>query len=178
MPNQSITSTVVITLDPGLTAGGMVTLPVHVSDQDHAIQFVTAARLTINSPAIAFDLEPNRASIRPGGVVTWTLVARNQGVDAPAALITALLPFNQLIVSGSVTYNTGLASVVSDTVLWNGAISTGHSLTLTYQMRALSVLSDHVYYGGAAASDGVDVWQTGNWLTVAPYKIYLPLIRK
>ncbi|HET7377116.1 MAG TPA: carboxypeptidase-like regulatory domain-containing protein, partial [Anaerolineae bacterium] len=177
-PNQSITSTVVIKLDPGLTAGDIVTLPVRVSDQDHAIQFVTAARLTINSPAFAFDLRPNRASIRPGGVVAWTLVARNHGVDAPAAQITALLPFNQLIVSGSLTYNAGFASVMSDTVLWHGAISTGHSLTLTYQMRALSVLSDHVYYGGAAVSAGADVWQTGNWLTVAPYKTYLPLMRK
>ncbi|HZY43734.1 MAG TPA: S8 family serine peptidase [Anaerolineae bacterium] len=178
LPNQSITATVVITLATDLNAGDVVTLPVQFVDQDHALQFVSTARLAIDAPAFAFDLQPSSASIRPHDLITWTLTARNFGLDAPVAVITDLLPFNQTIVSGSLAYDSGSASYLSGTIRWNGSISAGQSITLSYQMSGPLVFSDHVYYAGAVMSDGSDVWQAGNWLTVQPYQSYLPIVRK
>ncbi len=175
LPNQSITATLVMTLAAGLSAGNVVTLPVQFVDQDHALQFVSMARLTIDAPAFAFDLQPSSISIRPHEIMTWTLTAHNLGIDAPAAIMTDLLPFNQTIVSGSVAYASGAASYLSGTIRWGGSISAGASITLSYQMSGPQVF---VYYADAVLSDGSDVWQTGNWLTVQPYQSYLPIVRK
>jgi subtilisin family serine protease len=178
LPHQSLTSTIVITLNANLNAGDVVTLPIHFSDQDHALQFVKTARVTIDRPTFKFDLNPTIPLVRPYELVTWTLVARNHGIAAPTALITALLPFSQSIVSGSLAYNSGTATYVTDTILWNGSISTGQSITLTYQMRAPFITATRTYYGGAVLDDGLDVWQIGNWVTLQPYQSYLPLVRK
>jgi len=178
LAHQSITATFVFTLDTNLSAGDVVTLPVQFSDRDHVLHFVNTARLTIDRPTFAFDLSPINSWVRPGELMTWTLVARNQGVGAPAVLITALLPFNQTIVSGTLAYQSGAATYLTDTIWWQGSISTGQSISLTYQMSASSSLSKSLYYGGAVLADGMDTWQTGNWLTVQPYQVYLPVVRK
>ncbi len=178
LPNQSITATLVMTLAAGLSAGDAVTLPVQFIDQDHTLPFVKTARLTIHQPAFAFDLQPSSTSIRSHDLMTWMLTARNLGLEAPAAIITDLLPFTQTIVSGSLAYDSGAASYLSGTIRWNGSISAGESITLSYQMSGPLVFSNHVYYASAVLSDGSDVWQAGNWLTVRPYQIYLPIVRK
>lgn len=178
LPGQSITATIVITLDASLNAGDVVTLPVQFSDQDHALQFVKTTRLTLDRPAFQFDLKPTAPLVRPYDLVTWTLVARNDGFAAPATLITLLSPFGQTIISGSLAYNSGAATYLTDTILWVGPISSGQFITMSYQMRAPFMTATRTYYGSAVLHAGLDVWQTGNWLTVQPYQAYLPLIQK
>ena len=72
----------------------------------------------------------------------------------------------------------GGAHELSGTISWAGSISAGQTVTLTYQATGTLILSDTLHYGGAVISDGLDVWQTGSWLTVQPYRSYLPIIRK
>ena len=178
MPGQAVTHTLDLILDPSLSAGSNVTLPVTFCDVDHAVCFTTTARLSIDAPTFALDLSPSRTPIHPHDVVTWTLIAHALGVAAPSTLITALLPLDQSMISGTLSASVGLAHELSGTISWAGSISAGQTVTLTYQATGTLILSDTLHYGGAVISDGLDVWQTGSWLTVQPYRSYLPIIRK
>ncbi len=178
MPGQSVTHTIAMILDPSLSAGSQVTLPLTLCDVDHALCFTTTARLSIDAPTFALDLSPSRTLIHPRDAVTWTLTARNLGVDAPTTEINASLPFSQTLISGTLSASVGGANELSGTISWAGSISAGQVVTLTYQATGTLVLSDTLYYGGAVISDGMDVWQTGSWLAVQPYKAYLPVVRK
>ena len=70
-----------------------------------------------------------------GGTVTYTVVLTNAGPSAqgdnPGNEFTDLLPASLALVSASATSGTAVASVVSNTVTWNGAIPAGGTVTIT-----------------------------------------------
>ena len=158
-----------------MAAGSILTLPVEFRDVSHNLRFTYQARLPIDTPSFALDLSPSTDPIHPRDVITWTLGVRNLGAIANSTIVTALLPFDRPMVTGTLKTTTGSASELSGTIHWAGSIPSGTAITLTYQMSGPLSTIDRVYYGGAAVSDGVELWQTGNWLKVQPYRFYLPI---
>ena len=168
-----------MTIDSGMSAGSSLNVPIQWSDQDHDLQYHTLARLPIDVPVFALDLNPSNTHIRPREAVTWTLTARNLGPAAAASTaITAVLPFGRDLVSGTLRASVGAATELSGTIGWLGTIPAGQAITLTYQMTGGIQPIDRVDYASAILSDGRDLWHVGNWLTVTPFKAYLPVLRK
>jgi uncharacterized repeat protein (TIGR01451 family) len=171
---QSVTHTLALTL----TAGSLIMLPVQFVDVDHQLPFTLTARLPIAVPWIDLSLKPSGEPAITGQVITWTLTAHNRGALDAATVITSVVPFDMLAISGTVQANAGVAGYYSDTIGWRGLIPAGERVTVTYQMTAPQTATDQKYYASAIALVGDQVWQTGSWLSVQPRRTYLPIMRK
>jgi uncharacterized repeat protein (TIGR01451 family) len=164
-----------------MAPGSIVSIPVTFSDLDHAITFHKEARVGVGRPDLsASTIEIGTNPARPLDVVTWTIVARNTGLaDAPSATVTGLLPIGTLMMSGTLDASVGTASeVTTGTLQWSGAISAGGSITITYQMSVPSATTERPYFGSALFDDGAVLNQSMSWLTVRPYRHYLPVVHK
>ncbi len=173
-PGEVVTQT--FTVMP--TASGVISLPVIFQDVDHQLAFTSMAQVAVDQPAIDLNLSPSASTVFGREVMTWTLAAHNRGADWPSGQIVSLLPFNQLVISDTLTATLGAATPLSGTVTWQGALLAGQSVTLTYQMTTPFSLDNQVLYGSAAIIDDAGVWQTGAWVTVQPRRAYLPIVRK
>ena len=177
---QSVTRTFTARLGKGLPSGNIVAIPVTFRDDERAITFHREARVGIDRPdlsssSLSVDAHPARSA----QIVTWTLVARNDGLSAaPIATVTGLLPFNTSMISGALASSAGTASEISGTVTWHAAISAGHAITLTYRMTVPATLGERMFFGGALFDDGKLVTHTGTWLTAQSNRFYLPSVRK
>jgi subtilisin family serine protease len=173
-PGEAVTRTFAVTV----TAGGAISLPVIFEDADHQLAFTSLVPIAVDRPALELKLSPVAPTSVGGGVMTWTLAARNLGADWPAGQISGRLPFDQLALGDLVTATLGAATHYSGTITWQGALLAGQSVTLTYQMTVPFVLDNQLLYGDAAVLDDAGVWQTGAWLPVQPRRVYLPVVRK
>lgn len=175
----AITGTLVVAASGGLPSGGSLTIPVTFRDGDRAITFHKDIRVGLNRPNLSTSrllVEANPAD--SAQVINWTLVARNTGLATAAANITALLPINTSMLSGSLQSSVGAATEVSGTIRWDGAIAAGGSFTLTYRMSVPAILNDRLYFGGALLDDGLSLTHASVWLTARPLRFYLPLVNK
>jgi uncharacterized repeat protein (TIGR01451 family) len=176
----SVTASLAVRLSGGLTSGSLITIPVTFRDGEHAITFHKEARVGISRPDLSTSMLATSADrVRSSGVVTLTIVARNSGlVGAPSAIVTGLLPFKAMMVSGTLTASTGSASELSGTITWKGSIPANGLITVTYQMSVPNTVTDQSYFGSALFDDGATVSQAARWLMVQPYRAYLPRIYK
>jgi len=173
-PGEVVTQ--VLTVTP--TASGAISLPVVFHDVDHQLAFTSLAQVAVEVPAIEVQLSPSASPVTPYQIVTWTLTAHNRGADWPTGVITGLLPFDQFAIEDTVTATLGMATHLSGTVAWQGALLAGQSVTVTYQLTTPFDLENQVLYGSAAVIADAGVWHTGAWLTLLPRRAYLPIVRK
>ena len=89
------------------------------------------------TPAALSATKTVAGQFRPGGSITYTLVLSNAGPgaqpDNPGAELTDVLPPELDLVSASAPSGTATATLATNTVTWNGAISAGGSVTITIQ---------------------------------------------
>jgi hypothetical protein len=172
-PDEALMQTFVVTP----TSSGVISLPVIFQDIDHQLAFTSFAHVAVDQPSVELSLTPSSPTAFGRSVMTWTLTAHNRGTDWPAGYLVGLLPFDQLALNDLVTATLGAATHHSGTITWQGALLSGQSVTLTYQMTVPFSLDNQVLYGSAAVIDDAGVWKTGAWLNVQPRRVYLPVVR-
>ncbi len=173
-PGEMLTQTFVVTP----TSSGVISLPVIFEDVDHQLAFTSFAHVAVDQPSLELNLSPSSSPVFGRSVMTWTLTAHNRGADWLAGQLVSLLPVNQLALNDLITTTLGAATHHSGTIAWQGALLSGQSVTLTYQMTVPFSLNDQTLYGGAVVIDDAGVWQTGAWLATQPRRVYLPIVRK
>jgi uncharacterized repeat protein (TIGR01451 family) len=103
---------------------------------------------------------------QPGGSITYTIVlsnpsAGNQG-DNPGNELTDVLPPEVTLVNALATSGAAVATLVGNTVTWNGAIAAGGSVTITIHatiangLPSNTVISNQASFSYDADGDGVN----------------------
>jgi uncharacterized repeat protein (TIGR01451 family) len=176
--SQIVTRHLLLKLADTLNAGTIITLPVEFRDDDQALGFTRAARLSVAGPLLALTYAPEVSAVLSGRVVTWTLTARNNGALTAPVTVTLNAPFDQTWIDGSLHWNTGLLVNRGDRLGWIGTLGSGQALTVTYRMTAPWVLAPVWLYGSATAATDQEVRQAGGYVQVLPFRAYLPVVRK
>ncbi len=175
---QIVTRHLLLKLADTLNAGTIITLPVEFRDDDQALGFTRAARLSVAGPLLALDYAPGMPAVWSGRIVTWTLTARNNGALTAPVTVTLNAPFGQTWIDGSLHWNTGLLINRGDRLGWIGTLGSDQALTVTYRMTAPWVLAPVWLYGSATAATDQEVRQAGSYVQVLPFRAYLPVVRK
>ncbi len=180
---QSVTVSLIVSMADGLPPGSIVVVPIAFTDGHLGITFHKTVQVGIYRPDLSSStidaLSAEGGPAHPLDVVTWTIVARNNGqADAASATITGLLPLGTEMLSGTLAASVGAASELSGTVQWHGMIPAGGLVTITYQMVVTRTLADRLYFGSALLDDGVVLNHSKAWLAVQPYRFYLPQVYK
>ena len=83
---------------------------------------------------------PDRRSVSPGDVLTYTAVVRNDGLDVVSASFSNTLPVTLTLVPGSLA---GPASYQAPTrlIAWDGPLGPGTAVTITYRVTVSAGLS-------------------------------------
>jgi uncharacterized repeat protein (TIGR01451 family) len=92
---QIVTRAMMLKLADTLNAGTIITLPVEFHDDDQAIGFTRAVRVSVAGPLLALNYAPEVPAVVSGGLVTWTLTARNSGALTAPVTVTLNAPFDQ-----------------------------------------------------------------------------------
>jgi hypothetical protein len=175
---QIVTRHVSLKLAEAVSAGTIITLPVEFRDDDQMIRFTRAARINVGGPRLELSYAPIPAAAVPGRVITWTLTARNSGALTAPVTLTLGVPFGQTWISDSLQSSSGILITREDRIEWQGPLGLGEALTVTYRLTTPWTLSPLWLYGSATAETDQTVWQAGEYLQVAPYQAYLPVVRK
>jgi uncharacterized repeat protein (TIGR01451 family) len=176
--SQIVTRHLLLKLADTLNAGTIITLPVEFRDDDQALGFTRAARLSVAGPLLALTYAPEMPAVLSGRIVTWTLTARNNGALTAPVTVTLNAPFDQTWIDGSLHWNTGLLVNRGDRLGWIGTLGSDQALTVTYRMTAPRVLAPVWLYGSATAATDQEVRQAGGYVQVLPFRAYLPVVRK
>ncbi len=178
-PGAAITSTYRVTVAAGLPTGTLIANMACFGLEDQDIRFHHAAVVRVGTPDLspsAFRCSPSPA--RPGTTVTCTLALANAGPgDAPAAVITNLLPADATLVPDSLVWmGGGTTEVLTETVRWNGSLSAGGRVTLTYWLTLPTNPIHPPLYSVAFLEDGTGgTWERATWLLLKPWRAYLPV---
>jgi subtilisin family serine protease len=149
-------------------------------DERWRIDFDQPLSLRVDAP----DLAASALMVGPvtsGGAAIVTMVGRNRGPQAAAsAIITGVLPLSSRVIAGSVRMTgSGVLVVGEDRVTWRGALSSGGTVTITYDFtvplttRPLSLPVEMLAQDGQGGG-----WEWRAWAGVGPNRLYMPLVRK
>jgi uncharacterized repeat protein (TIGR01451 family) len=175
---QIVTRHMLLKLADSLNAGTLIALPVKFRDDDQALGFTRAARVSVAGPFLAVNYAPETPAALAGRTMTWTLTARNSGALTAPVTVTLNAPFDQAWIDGSLHWNTGLLINRGDRLGWIGTLGIGQALTVTYRATAPLTLVPAWLYGSATAATAQAVWQAGGYVQVLPFRAYLPVVRK
>ncbi len=123
----------------------------------------------------------DRAEVRPGEILTYTLTLTNTGTIASAATLTDTLPAEVAWV-GEYSASAGLLTwdAANNRLLWSGSVGLVAPVTITYQVEVSdSLAAGTVITNTATLSGGLSVEIGPATVTVLerePQHIYLPLI--
>lgn len=98
-----------------------------------------SASATVLSPATLGSTKTVTGTFAPGGNVTYTVTLVNSAgspqADNPGDEFIDILPSQLVLLGASASSGTAVATLVTNTVTWNGAIAPGGSVTITIQAR-------------------------------------------
>ena len=177
-PAQTIVRQVRVKLADSFSSGSTINLPVEFRDDDQAIRFTRAARLTMGEPELAIAYESSSTAIPLAQVVTWTFTARNDSAASMTPVMTLGVPFGQAIVNGSIKWNTGLVINRGDMLGWVGTLAPQESVTVSYRMSVSWTGTLWWLYGSALAGLDHEVWQASSYAMMSSYTTYLPIVRR
>lgn len=179
-PGSGLTVTWAAVVTTTLPSGTRVTQTVRLALTDQQIAFDRWAVVRVDAP----DLGPSALqftppAIRPGGLFTGLLVVENRGTGTASAAATISLPLGIEPVAGSLAWEGGgAAEMVTGGVGWEGPLTAGAAVTVTWQMRAPTIFLPALY-GVAFLEDGAGGrWERPAWVEVRPWRVILPLILK
>ena len=120
------------------------TLRLRFADVDNVSPF----NLGVDDVAVVSSLSAVKTvsgALFPGGTATYTVTLTNNGLfaqgDNPGNEFTDVLPAELVLVSATATAGTAVATVATNTVIWNGAIAAGGTVTITIQATVGSALA-------------------------------------
>jgi uncharacterized repeat protein (TIGR01451 family) len=114
-----------------------------------------------------------------GGVLTYTVTLRNQGLRPAAAQFADPVPLNAGHVPGSAQASSGFLTSTAEAVWWSGEIAMHGSVTITIPVRVGPTAAGRYILNRAALDDGwgqVQPLETFTW--VEPQRVYLPVVFK
>jgi uncharacterized repeat protein (TIGR01451 family) len=104
------------------------------SDPNQGNESATA-NSTVSAPSAIAGTKTAAGILVPGGSVTYTITLTNSGASAqgdnPGDEFTDVLPADLTLVSASASSGTAVASIGTNTVIWNGSIAAAGSVTIT-----------------------------------------------
>ncbi len=181
-PDEVVTFTYRTTVVTDVLLGDSIINTASLGIEEHFVRFHRAAVVRVGTPDLSpssFGCDPSIA--RPGAAVTCTLALANAGPGDTLTVTAAIsLSMDATFASGSLDWTGGgMVEVFSDTVRWNGALSAGREVVLTYQ---LSLPSDPVHpllYSVAFLEDGVGgAWERAAWILPDPWRAYFPVVMR
>ncbi len=181
-PGDIVTITYQATVTSGLPAYTPVANTALLGVEDQQIHFYRTATVRVNAP----DLSPSMLRCDPSpaqacGAVTCTLTIANAGPgDAPAAVVTNVLPSGATFITPSLTLKGSgtVTKALTNTLRWTGTLTASAQVTVTYQLALPSDLMSPAY-NVALLEDGTGgTWERSTWMVVDIKRIYLPAVHR
>lgn len=134
----SFNFTLVVHVDSTVAGGTQIdntaTLSSSTADPD-ATDLIGTANTTVSSPAAISATKTVSGDLRPGGLITYTIVISNAGPavqgDNAGDELTDTLPAELVLESASAS--SGTVATAGNTVTWNGSIAAASSVTITIE---------------------------------------------
>src|SRR5436190_7249282 len=121
-------------LPPNTILSNTATVTSSTPDGNSGNESATATT-TVRSPAILSANKSASGTLTEGSAVVYTIVVNNSGADAqndnPGNEFIDVLPAGLTLVSADASGGTSVANVGTNTVIWNGMIPPGDSVTVT-----------------------------------------------
>jgi len=178
-PQDVLTFTYQVELDDGLPPGTWVTNVSRVEHVGGGVGFPRWARTRVNAPDLATSrVAADRDEVKSGGVVTYQVLLRNEGLaDAATASLTVTLPTALRVITGSLhVEGGGTATALGEEVLWRGLLPVAHSVTVTYRALAVPTVVGQCPATQVVVDDGMGMrWRREIVTTISPHWRYLPL---
>lgn len=178
-PGRRITVSYRAVFSPDLPAGTVVSNSARLELVEHGVRFERTATVRVGTA----DLSPSNLSIqptvaRPGAVTTLTLHLSNIGPsDSVSATAVVSVPRGTVPVSGSLDWTEGSASLSSHAASWSGTISSGRTITVTWQVSLPRWPQGGPLHGVAFIEDGAGGrWERPAWVWLGPWRVHLPVI--
>jgi len=177
-PASAYTLTYQADLPADLSPGTVVTNTATIADGT-GITLERQSVLRVNVP----DLTPSakwadRASVRPGQVITYFIFVRNGGTwDAPSARVMDRLPTGMSLVPGSAYASAGNLQEEGHGVTWTGAVGRRAMVVITYQAR-VSDQARGTLVNVARFEDGFGPPIERRASVTVGQQLFLPLVRK
>ncbi|MDY7041749.1 MAG: hypothetical protein SVX38_12880 [Chloroflexota bacterium] len=175
---DAVTLTYRLSVTHPLSPSTYITNVARLEDADHGLSFRRHAVVRVNAPDLSpSTLTVNQDTARPGDVLTYTILLRNEGIiDAVGAIISAPVPAHTTYVSGSLSAQGGGTLDDSDGLIrWSGTVSLGVPVTVTYRV----VVHDAwvTVVSRADIEDGYGERQQRRAMTtIPPCRLIFPLI--
>ena len=123
------------TANTSLSNTATVAVPGPVVDPTPGNDSATDIDALIRLPALLTGSKTVTGSFLEGGTVTYTIVLSNSGTgrqfDNAGNEFTDVLPAGLTLISATATAGTAVATIVTNTVTWNGEVPAGGDVTIT-----------------------------------------------
>jgi hypothetical protein len=176
---EALTIAFRVLVTDSLPSSTYIQFPAQIGYDDHGLSFERPYILRANAP----DLSTSTLAVAPTPahstqLLTYTLTARNTGLQDATATVTATAPdygvFTGTVDSGGI----GGGSVTTQTLFWTGPVSAGGVVTLHYRL-ALNEWGDYWLIHEAWLGDQYgEQWPLEARTEVQYWRTYLPLISK
>jgi len=169
-------------ISSAISAATPITNVFEIGYAEHQIEYALAHVTDVDAPDLsASSLSVDQVEIERGDTLTYTIVARNDGLSAAASVtLTNPVPAYTDYVTGSLRQEgTHSATDSGGTIAWEGALAAGESITLTYQATASITRTGITIHNVAYVWDHYHARQKLTADTyISPGQMWLPLIFK
>jgi uncharacterized repeat protein (TIGR01451 family) len=178
VPGQAVTVTYELQVDSPLPDDTLVRNLAHLVDQS-GLSLHRVAESHVNAPDLSSSkkLAPSQSGL-VGQILTYTLILQNEGLRATQAQIYDPIPAHTTHMPGSGRASSGLITSTGEALHWNGPISIGHVVIITFPVRIESSANSLYIYNRARLEDE---WGNSHPLEAhlrAEGCVFLPLVLK
>lgn len=178
-PNTEVNIRYKVTLEHGLPPGTAIVNAAWVGDESGLVSEIRhTAR--VNVPDLsASSAAADRDALLPGQTVNYVVTLRNRGALDAAAVMTATLPSELAVVSGSASASAGTARVDGNTVYWAGPVAdNGVPVVITWDARVADSYRGGPLRTGVLIDDGFAGPLDRSVVVGATWRVFLPLLVK
>jgi uncharacterized repeat protein (TIGR01451 family) len=180
---EVLTFTFVAAAAPALSDWTPLTATLLAALEEPNIHFARQALVHVNAPQLASTLTTQPPQPRWNSTLTFTLRVTNTGVmDAPDASVVNAIPTSLRLFTPTLALSgPGNTTLTGQRIDWQGVLSTGQAITLTYVVSTPAFTNDAVgaFYNAAQVDNGAGhVSQSELWVTPHTAVYYLPVLRR
>ncbi len=180
---EVLTFTFVAAAAPALSDGTPLTATLLAALEEPDIHFSRQALVHVNAPQLASTLTTQPPQPRWNSTLTFTLRVTNTGTaNAPDASVMNAIPTGLRLFTPTLTLSgPGNTTLPGQRIGWQGVLSAGQAITLTYVVSTPAFTNDSVgaFYNAAQVDNGAGrVSQSELWVTPHTAVYYLPVLRR
>jgi uncharacterized repeat protein (TIGR01451 family) len=151
--------------------------------EEPGIHFSRQSLVYINTPVLASTLAMNSPEPRWNSTLTFTLRVTNTGATAaPSASVVNAIPTGLKLLNPTLTLSgPGNATLANQRIGWQGALSIGQAITLTYSVSTPAYTTGSVmaFYNAALVDNGAgSVSQSELWVAPRTTVYYFPIVMR